>query len=210
MDFLGRIDHQVKVRGHRIELGEIDAVLVGHPDVETAVTVVREHGPGDLRLVAYYVSARSSSELEPELRERIGRSLPEVMVPSTMVRLDEMPMTPNGKIDRKALPEPTAAGRAKTVTGAGATPRNELEQRIIDIWKEELGVERLSIDENFFDAGGHSSGGVQVRVAHCRTRSGGASTSPTCSGFRRSAASPTTSETVRRCQRRTRVSTVRR
>jgi natural product biosynthesis luciferase-like monooxygenase protein len=161
-EFLGRIDHQVKIRGHRIELGEIDAVLTGHPDVDAAVSLVREPAPGDLRLVSYYVSKREGPEFEDELREALGRSLPEVMVPSILVGLDALPTTPNGKIDRKALPEPSAAGRRKA--GPGEAPRSEMEKQIAAIWTQELGVESLRIDENFFDAGGHSLLAVQVQA----------------------------------------------
>ena len=163
VEFVGRIDHQVKIRGHRIELGEIDAVLVGHPGVGSAVTVVQERGPADVRLVSYYVPTRPGGASEDELREQLARTLPEVMVPSMLVRIDEMPMTPNGKIDRKALPEPSAARAGSRPAAPAATPRNELERRIAAIWMEELGVQNLSIDENFFDAGGHSLLAVQVQ-----------------------------------------------
>ncbi len=163
VDFMGRIDHQVKIRGHRIELGEIDAVLVGHSGVESAVTVVQERGPSDVRLVSYYVPTRPGDASEDELREQLARSLPDVMVPSMLVPIDEMPMTPNGKVDRKALPEPSAARAGSRPAAPAATPRNELERRIAAIWMEELGVQNLSIDENFFDAGGHSLLAVQVQ-----------------------------------------------
>ncbi|MDT8369841.1 MAG: LLM class flavin-dependent oxidoreductase [Longimicrobiales bacterium] len=162
IDFLGRLDDQVKIRGHRIELGEIDSVLTARDDVDAAVSVVHEPTHGDHRLVSYYVSGRRGPDFEVELRESLSRVLPEVMVPSILVGLDALPTTPNGKLDRNALPDPGAGSRSERTPGVG--PRNEMERRIAAIWARELGVDSLQIDENFFDAGGHSLLAVQVQA----------------------------------------------
>ena len=155
LEFLGRVDDQVKVRGFRVELGEIEAALTGDEAVSESVVALREDTPGGARLVAYYVG-----EAEPgALRERLRRLLPDYMTPSAYVRLARLPLTPNGKIDRRALPAPT--GQA---TGAAYTaPRTETEQTIAALWSEVLGVERVGVDDNFFDLGGHSL--LLVRVS---------------------------------------------
>lgn len=160
LEFLGRLDHQVKIRGHRIELGEIDATLEALPEVSAAVTVAREDTPGDLRLVAYYVpSGASGPALEDRLREHLRGRLPEVMVPAVLVGLERLPLTPNGKVDRKALPAPEAGRRG----GAALTPpRNPLEEFLAAVWREALGLDRVGVDDNFFDLGGHSLLAVQV------------------------------------------------
>src|SRR4030095_10238647 len=106
LEFLGRVDHQVKVRGHRIELGEIEATLGTHPAVRSAVVVAREDRPGDQRLVAYVVPRPRARTAEAELREHLKKRLPEFMLPSPFVHLSALPLTPNQKVDRKALPPP--------------------------------------------------------------------------------------------------------
>jgi len=149
LQFLGRLDHQVKVRGHRLELGEIEAYLVAHPAVREAVVLAREDRPGDLRLVAYVIPAGpppAGSELRAFLRER----LPEPVVPGAYVTLDAWPLTPNGKVDRRALPPPGGAEPAQAALRPG------LEHAIAAVWKEVLGVERVGARDNFFDLGGHS------------------------------------------------------
>ena len=151
VDFLGRLDHQVKIRGFRIELGEIEAALAEHPGVRESVVVAREHN-GEPRLVAYIVPALP----EPELRERLGRRLPDYMVPSAFVFLDALPLSPNGKIDRKALPEP------EMVRGEYVAPRTELERFLAGLWEEGLGGERVGIHDSFFELGGSSVSGAQL------------------------------------------------
>jgi len=153
VEFLGRRDEQVKLRGYRIELGEIEAALNAHPQVRESVAVVHEHTPGDQRLVAYLVPR---SELPPDaltttaLQNYLRARLPEYMIPSTFVRLEKLPTLANGKIDRKALPAPDK--RANTYVA----PRNHTEERLAEFWSEILGVERVGVNDNFFDLGGHS------------------------------------------------------
>jgi amino acid adenylation domain-containing protein len=158
IEYLGRIDHQVKVRGFRIELGEIEAALVGHPAVGEAVVIAREDTPGDNRLVTYYTavetSARDAAALDAEhLRAHLLARLPEYMVPSAYVRLTSMPLTPNGKLDRKALPAPEAGAYA--VHGYQA-PRGEIESALAAIWGDVLKLDRVGRHDNFFELGGHS------------------------------------------------------
>jgi amino acid adenylation domain-containing protein len=154
LEFLGRIDQQVKVRGFRIELGEIEAVLTEHPEVAAAVALVREDVPGDQRLVAYVVPAAGRDIEINELRRVTRSELPEFMVPTRFVTLDAFPVTPNGKIDRAALPAPDWAGAA--VTDAHLPPRTPVERLTAAIWQEVLGLDSVGIDDNFFDLGGHS------------------------------------------------------
>ncbi|WP_433527969.1 amino acid adenylation domain-containing protein [Micromonospora sp. CA-263727] len=150
LEFLGRIDHQVKVRGFRIELGEIEAALSAHPAVGGAVVTAREHA-GDTRLVAYLAAADvPAAQLVAFLRER----LPEYMVPAAFVHLPAFPLTPNGKIDRAALPEPEY-GRSGSETPFRA-PGDALEHVVADVFARLLGVERLGLDDDFFALGGHS------------------------------------------------------
>ncbi|GAA1978303.1 amino acid adenylation domain-containing protein [Amycolatopsis minnesotensis] len=150
IDYLGRVDHQVKVRGFRIELGEIEAVLSDHPRVLHAAAVARDHGGGDVRLVGYVVP-ESGADVDPaELRAHLGETLPEYMVPAVLVTMDAFPMTPSGKIDRGALPEPELA----TVDGRAA--RTPEESRLAGLFAEVLGISSVGIDEDFFALGGHS------------------------------------------------------
>ncbi|WP_369359725.1 amino acid adenylation domain-containing protein [Streptomyces sp. cg2] len=149
LEYLGRVDDQVKLRGHRIELGEIETVLGTHGSVARCAVIVREDRPGDQRLVAYVVPAAGPVDPQALIKHLVKR-LPAAMVPSVVVALDELPWTPNGKLDRRALPTP-AATRV-----AGRTPRNAREELLCGIFAEVLGVESVGIDDGFFDLGGHS------------------------------------------------------
>ncbi|MEZ5499023.1 MAG: LLM class flavin-dependent oxidoreductase [Steroidobacteraceae bacterium] len=160
IECLGRLDHQIKIRGYRVELGEIEALLRAVDSVQEAAVILREDQPGDQRLVAY-VRPASGHEFKPEdLKSSLRRQLPEFMVPSLMVRVSELPLTPNGKLDRKALPAPARAERVPSETIA--PPVGEAEATITDIWKRALGLSQVGTRENFFDIGGHSLLVVQV------------------------------------------------
>src|SRR5262249_20338530 len=154
VEFLGRNDFQVKVRGFRIELGEIEARLAEHPGISEAVVLAREDGVGDKRLVAYYTSPWATGRVEAEaLRSHLLPLLPEYMVPSAYVRLAAVPLTPNGKLDRKALPEPEMEAYARRGYEA---PLNRVEQILQQLWSDMLGVDRVGRHDNFFELGGHS------------------------------------------------------
>jgi len=164
IDFLGRTDHQVKIRGYRIELGEIEAVLAAHPAVAQAVALVRQEG-GEKRLVAYLVATGAASaevpdSLSTELREHARRSLPEPMVPAAFVIMPSLPLSPTGKVDRAAL---AARPVERPATASYKPPGDETERRIAEIWQEVLGLERVGVEDNFFDLGGHSLALVQVQ-----------------------------------------------
>jgi len=152
IEYLGRLDYQVKIRGQRIELGEIEATLDKHAGVGQSVVMAREDIPGDQRLVAYVV-ARQAAPSIAELKEHLSRELPAYMVPSAFVFLDALPLTSSGKVDRKLLPAPERSGSQQT---AYVAPRTATEEMLAGIWAEVLGLERVGIEENFFDLGGHS------------------------------------------------------
>ncbi|WP_148588123.1 amino acid adenylation domain-containing protein, partial [Streptomyces sp. WAC01526] len=152
LEFLGRTDHQVKVRGHRVELGEIEAVLMRHPLVSRTVVLVREDREGDQRIVAYVTGTGGSEAPEPAvLRELVGESLPEYMVPSAVVVLERWPLTPNGKVDRGQLPAPDYASES-----GGRAPRNATEESLTGLFADVLGLPAVTIDDSFFHLGGHS------------------------------------------------------
>lgn len=163
IEFLGRKDRQVKVRGFRIELGEIEAQLLLHPKIKEAVVLAREDEPGEKRLVAYLVSRESSVDnsvsLE-SLRAHLRRILPEYMVPSAFVMLETMPLTPNGKLDRRALPAPE---QGAYVSREYEAPLGELEEILAEIWRSLLRLKRVGRRDNFFELGGHSLFIVQMR-----------------------------------------------
>ncbi|TCM20816.1 natural product biosynthesis luciferase-like monooxygenase protein [Novosphingobium sp. PhB165] len=163
LEFLGRLDHQVKIRGYRIELGEIESALTAHPNVAEAVVVALREG-ATTRLVGY-VSPRGVPVQVDALREHLRIGLPEFMVPGTLVVLDALPRTPNGKIDRKALPDPgtvTTAAATEHAETAETAPANEIEAQIKAIWCDLLKIPHVGRGENFFDIGGHSLLAIQA------------------------------------------------
>lgn len=152
IEFIGRVDHQVKLRGFRIEPEEIEAVLATHPDVQDNVVIVREDHPGDQRLVAYFIPRRESVPIS-NLREFLKKSLPDHMIPSNFVILNTLPLTPNKKVDRRSLPVPDAySGDKRNI----AEPRDETELQLLRIWEEVLELNPISIKDDFFELGGHS------------------------------------------------------
>ncbi len=154
IEFLGRLDDQVKIRGFRIELGEIEVVLAQHPAVQEVAVMVREDIPGNKRLVAYLVVNQLAAPTIPQLQQFLKQKLPEYMVPSAFVLLDALPLTSNGKIDRRALPAPdTSCFNLKT---SFVSPRDTLELQLVQIWEEVLDVHPVGVRDNFFDLGGHS------------------------------------------------------
>jgi natural product biosynthesis luciferase-like monooxygenase protein len=155
LDFLGRTDHQVKLRGYRIELGEIEAVLESQPGVTQAVVIAREDSPGDLRLVAYLTGTAH----EAALRASLGSLLPDHMIPAHFVTLQAFALTPNRKVDRKALPAPSALAAAVQTFVA---PASDIEAQLATIWQRVLGVAKVGSRDNFFALGGHSLLAVQA------------------------------------------------
>lgn len=154
VEFLGRMDHQVKIRGYRIELGEIEAVLNRHPAVKQSAAMVHEIGPGDARLTAYVVPINAANASMADLRTFLQKELPDFMVPSSFHFLKTLPMTPNGKIDRKALP--TVLSATPEQKQSTVPPRNDIEKEVARIWSKLLGVDSISVKDDFFDLGGHS------------------------------------------------------
>lgn len=158
VEHLGRADRQVKIRGFRIEPGEIEATLTNHPDISEAAVIVHQHESGETTLVAYVVA---DQEIDTStLRQYVGQKLPAYMVPSAFVTLDALPLTPNRKLDRRALPIPGQLQRAPV--GQQAKPRSEAEHALVEIWKEVLSLDEVGIHENFFDLGGHSLMAVRL------------------------------------------------
>jgi len=159
IEFLGRLDYQVKLRGFRIELGEVEAALAQHPAVKEAVVVLQQPPAGDKRLVAYFV-ADGPAPLTTELYRFLKSQLPEYMIPAVFVQLDALPLSANGKVDRRALPGPDQ--QRPELERAFTPPRTPTEQALAKIWSEVLGVERVGVYDNFFELGGHSLLATQV------------------------------------------------
>ncbi len=169
IDFLGRIDNQVKLRGLRIELSEIEVALRDQPGIREAAVVVREDTPGDKRLVAYLVTDSLDTKA---VRAALKQRLPDYMVPAAFLALDALPLTPSGKLDRRSLPAPQA-GRDASI--AYAAPESATEQAVAAIWAEVLKIERIGLDDDFFDLGGHSLLATQVIAKLRRTAGAGVS-----------------------------------
>ncbi len=159
IEYLGRLDHQVKIRGFRIELGEIESVFATHPAVREAVVLAREDYPDEKRLVAYLTIKEGEPPKDSELRGLLRAKLPEYMIPSAFVILDRFQLTPNGKVDRKALPRPDLPSLNQTEFVA---PSTQTEKAVAGIWRQALGVERVGLHDNFFGLGGHSLMAVRV------------------------------------------------
>jgi acyl carrier protein len=159
IEYLGRVDEQVKVRGYRIELGEVEAALLSHPAVAECVVIVREATPGDRRLAAY-IRAGVEPPLPNELQAFLRSKLPEYMLPSAYEVLDSFPMSPSGKVDRRAL----ALRRAGPIglSRNYVAPQTPIEEELASIWQKVLGVERVGVEDNFFELGGHSLMVTQV------------------------------------------------
>ncbi|MCW9096450.1 MAG: amino acid adenylation domain-containing protein, partial [Ignavibacteriaceae bacterium] len=154
IEFLGRLDHQVKIRGFRIELGEIENVLSEHTAIKDVAVNAWSDASGDKKLVAYYISESGETIQVSDFREFLRHKLPDYMIPSFFVRMDEFPLTPNKKIDRKALPAPDVS--EVSTAEKYVPPRDELERELASIWQKILGVKAIGINDNFFDLGGHS------------------------------------------------------
>jgi amino acid adenylation domain-containing protein len=152
LEYVGRVDQQVKVRGFRIELGEIETTLLSDPNVSEAAVLLRTDSNNEVRLVAYVVPKGDREVTAAELRTHLAAQLPDYMIPAAFVQLEEMPLTRNGKVDRRALPEPAANQDRSTYVA----PNTEVEQMLAGIWAEVLKVERVGLTDNFFEMGGHS------------------------------------------------------
>lgn len=154
IEYLGRIDHQVKIRGFRVEFGEIEAKLLEHPVVREVVVTTQEKSPSDKQLIAYFIADQEPAPTLNELRNFLKEKLPDYMVPSFFVRLEAMPLTPSGKIDRYALPAPDI--NQPELTKTYVAPRNQREELLATIWADVLGLDRVGVYDNFFELGGHS------------------------------------------------------
>ena len=154
IEYLGRLDYQVKLRGFRIELGEIESVLRDHPAIQDTVVMFQKNGTSDPLIVGYVVFSEACSVEEQKLRDYLRKRLPDYMVPSSCIVLDQLPVTPNGKLDRAALPKPFSD--RLTMSGSYEAPQTKIEQIIVSVWQKILGIQRISIHDNFFDLGGHS------------------------------------------------------
>jgi amino acid adenylation domain-containing protein len=203
MEYLGRMDHQVKIRGFRVELGEIESALNRHPSIRESVVIAQEGEGGDKRLTAYVV-AKGAAPTVTELREHLGRRIPEYMIPALFMFLTALPLNTNGKVDRRALPAPD--GARPELDKSFVPPRNETEKTLADIWSEVLNVVKVGVLDNFFELGGDSIRSIAVLskaqelgltlslqqmfahptvagMAACAVRGGGAGESPASRAF---------------------------
>lgn len=162
LEFLGRMDHQVKIRGYRIELGEIESILSRHTQVQETVVLAREDAADNKQLVAYVIGAHGKHPTVESLRSFLRERLPEYMIPSVFMMMDVFPQTPNGKVDRKALPAPEQARQA--LEGDLLVPKTFVEVELVKIWKDTLGIEEIGTRDSYFDLGGHSLSAVQVTM----------------------------------------------
>ncbi|HEX8431088.1 MAG TPA: amino acid adenylation domain-containing protein, partial [Longimicrobium sp.] len=154
IDYLGRLDHQIKIRGHRVEMGEIETALMEHPGVREAVVAAREDVPGDVRLAAYVVGVEGAAVPDAaELRTYLREHLPDFMIPAAFVAMERLPLLPNDKVDRKNLPAPADVESARPPR---AEARSATERTIAAVWAEVLALPRVEVDDNFFEVGGHS------------------------------------------------------
>jgi AMP-binding enzyme/Phosphopantetheine attachment site/AMP-binding enzyme C-terminal domain len=159
IEFIGRMDDQVKVRGFRIELGEVEGALRELDQVREAVVVAREDESGQKELIGYVVARQGQKLVVQEVREQLGRKLPQHMVPTGWVELDALPLNANGKVDRKALPAPSGA---RQVGREYVAPRTAMEEVLAEIWSQVLKVDRVGVHDDFFELGGHSLRAAQV------------------------------------------------
>ena len=158
--YLGRLDEQVKVRGFRIELGEVEMALACHPAISECAVLAREDQPGDQRLVAYLIVRDESLPPVEQLRDFLSTTLPEYMIPSAFIQLEALPLTSNGKLDRRSLPAPDHT--RPEMAAVYVAPRTTAEKRIATLWSSVLRVERVGVYDNFFDLGGHSLLAIQL------------------------------------------------
>ena len=162
IEFFGRADHQVKIRGLRVELGEIEAQLAGHPGVRHAVVVAREGAPGEKRLIAYCVPAGATALAPDVLHAHLKALLPHYMIPSVFVSLDALPLTANGKVDRKQLPAPPDAGQPTAAPSGDSGARDDLDRSFVAVWEAVLRRSHITIDDDFFALGGDSMGAIRL------------------------------------------------
>ncbi len=171
IEFLGRADDQVKIRGFRVELGEIESALNEHPEIQTAAVVLREDTPGDKKLIAYFVPVEGKAPTNKALRHFLLDRLPEYMVPSAFVQLESMPLTPNGKVNRRALPRPDQKLLLESIEMEYEAPRTPTEEVLAEIYSQLLSVEKVGANHNFFELGGHSLLATQL-VSRIKERFG--------------------------------------
>ncbi len=165
IEFLGRSDFQVKIRGFRVEVGEVEAALGTHPAVRQAAVMAWEGRPGNKRLAAYLVLKAEIKVPAGEFKSFLEKKLPDYMVPSAFVLLEKLPLSPNGKVDRKALPSP---GTERPELGATyIAPSSPIERTLAEVWAKALGLEKVGMHDNFFDLGGHSLLMAQVQASVC-------------------------------------------
>jgi amino acid adenylation domain-containing protein len=160
IEFLGRTDFQVKLRGYRIELGEIETILTEFKGIKEAVVAAKQNKNNDTQLIAYIIPSGKTGIILTDVKNFLKKKLPEYMIPSVFINMEKFPLTPNGKIDRKALPEPDSNKIASGTIHAG--PGDELEMKLAEIWEKVLGISNIGINDNFFDIGGHSLLAVQM------------------------------------------------